>query len=200
MIKKGIFGGTFDPIHNGHLHIAYAALDTLNLDKIIFVPAGNPPLRGDKKISDAFLRYELVKLAIRKEAKFEVSSYEVNKKEVSYTCETIQHFKEKEKETKWYFIAGVDCLMELEKWKKVQVIMENCQIVVFNRPGYENEEIFQQKRFIEKKYGSEIIFMSLPAMEISSSKIKNLMQRGLNVSQYLPSNIYYAINELGLYK
>ena len=123
MIKKGIFGGTFDPIHNGHLHIAYAALDTLNLDKIVFVPAGSPPLREDKKISDAFLRYELVKLAVRKEAKFEVSSYEINKKGISYTCETIQHFKEIEKETKWYFIAGVDCLMELEKWKNVQTIM-----------------------------------------------------------------------------
>ncbi|MDV3428175.1 MAG: nicotinate-nucleotide adenylyltransferase [Bacillota bacterium] len=200
MIKKGIFGGTFDPIHNGHLHIAYAALDTLNLDKIVFVPAGSPPLREDKKVSDAFLRYELVKLAVRKEAKFEVSSYEINKKGISYTWETIQHFKEIEKETKWYFIAGVDCLMELEKWKNVQTIMENCQFVVYNRPGYENEEVFQQKRFIEKKYGREIIFMSLPAMEISSSKIKKLMQKGLNVSQYLPANVYYAINELGLYK
>lgn len=200
MIKKAIFGGTFDPIHNGHLHIAYAALDTLNLDKIVFVPTGNAPLREEKKVSDAFLRYELVKLAIRKETKFEVSSYEVNKKEISYTYETIQHFKENEKETKWYFIAGVDCLMELEKWKNVQSIIDNCQIVIYNRPGYENEEVFQQKRLIEKKYGREILFMSLPAMEISSTKIKKLMQKGLNVSQYLPANIYYAINELGLYK
>lgn len=200
MIKKGIFGGTFDPIHNGHLHIAYAALDTLNLDKIVFVPAGNPPLKESEKITDAFVRYELVNLAIAKESRFEVSSYEINKKGISYTHETISHFREMEEDTKWYFIAGVDCLMDLDRWKNVKDIMDNCEFVVYNRPGFENEEVFLQKRIIEEKYGKEIVFMSLPAMEISSSKIKKLMEKGLNVRQYIPENIYYAINELGLYK
>jgi nicotinate (nicotinamide) nucleotide adenylyltransferase len=101
-LKKAIFGGTFDPIHIGHIHIAYEALYNLNLDKIIFMPAGNPPHKNKKKITDAQIRYDLVKRAIESEEHFEISDYEINKKENSYTYETVELFSELQRNIEWY--------------------------------------------------------------------------------------------------
>ena len=93
-MKKAIFGGTFDPIHIGHVHIAYEALYNLHLDKILFMPAGNPPNKINKNITDAQIRYDLVEKAVEGENHFEISDYEINKKENSYTYETIELFSE----------------------------------------------------------------------------------------------------------
>jgi len=200
MKRKAIFGGTFDPIHNGHLHIAYEALNFLNLDKIIFMPSGNPPhkLKVDK--TDAFIRCELIKMAVRGENFFQVSDYEINRKEINYTYKTLEYFISLEPETDWYFITGVDCLMELDSWKNVDRILSGCKLVVFNRPGYERDEIFKQKLKIEKIYSEEIIFMDLPLLDISSSKIKKKIKNGDNVSYLMPNGVYNTVLELGLYK
>ncbi|MFA9399247.1 MAG: nicotinate-nucleotide adenylyltransferase, partial [Clostridiaceae bacterium] len=191
---------TFDPIHNGHLHIAYKALDTLNLDKVIFVPAGNPPLKESKKITDANLRYELVKLAIEKEKRFDISSYEIDKVGISYTYDTVKYFKELENNTKWYFIVGADCLMELDKWKNVDVIMKNSEFAVYSRPGYEKQEIYQKKKSVEDKYGKKLNVITTSTMDISSTKIKEMVKKNLSIKDYLPENVYYTIEKIGLYK
>jgi len=200
MNRKAIFGGTFDPIHNGHLHIAYEALNFLNLDKIIFMPSGNPPhkLKVDK--TDAFIRCELIKMAVRGESFFQVSDYEINRKEINYTYKTLEHFLSLEPDTDWYFITGVDCLMELDSWKNVDRILNGCKLVVFNRPGYEKEEILKQKLKIEKIYNKEIIFMDLPLLDISSSTIKKKIKNGDNVSYLMPNGVYNTVLELGLYR
>jgi len=200
MNRKAIFGGTFDPIHNGHLHIAYEALNFLNLDQIIFMPSGNPPhkLKVDK--TDAFIRCELIKMAVRGERAFQVSDYEINRKEINYTYKTLEYFISLEPDTDWYFITGVDCLMELDSWKNVDRILSSCKLVVFNRPGYEKDEILKQKLKIEKIYNKEIIFMDLPLLDISSSTIKKKIKNGDNVSYLMPNGVYNTVLELGLYK
>jgi len=200
MNRKAIFGGTFDPIHNGHLHIAYEALSFLKLDKLIFMPSGNPPhkLKIDK--TDAFIRCELIRMAIRGERLFQVSDYEINRKEVNYTYKTLEHFASLEEDTQWYFITGVDCLMELDSWKNVDRILNSSKLAVFNRPGYEKAEIIKQKDRIEKIYHKEIIFMDLPLLDISSSTIKKKVQKGNNVSYLMPQGVYNTVLELGLYK
>ena len=200
MNRKAIFGGTFDPIHNGHLHIAYEALNFLNLDQIIFMPSGNPPhkLKVDK--TDAFIRCELIKMAVRGESFFQVSDYEINRKEINYTYKTLEYFISLEPDTDWYFITGVDCLMELDSWKNVDRILNGCKLVVFNRPGYEKDEILKQKLKIEKIYNKEIIFMDLPLLDISSSIIKKKIKNGDNVSYLMPNGVYNTVLELGLYK
>ena len=200
MSRIAIFGGTFDPIHNGHLHIAYEALNFLNLDQIIFMPSGNPPhkLKVDK--TDAFIRCELIKMAVRGERAFQVSDYEINRKEINYTYKTLEHFISLEPDADWYFITGVDCLMELDSWKNVDRILSSCKLVVFNRPGYEKDEILKQKLKIEKIYNKEIIFMDLPLLDISSSTIKKKIKNGDNVSYLMPNGVYNTVLELGLYK
>ncbi|MCY6371853.1 nicotinate-nucleotide adenylyltransferase [Clostridium ganghwense] len=200
MNKNGIFGGTFDPIHNGHLHIAYEALYRLGLEKVIFIPAGNPPHKTNKGVTDAEVRFQLVKKTIEKEKKFEVSDYEIKKKNLSYTYETLKHFKLLQSQIQWYFITGVDCLMEIDSWKNVKEILDYCKFVVFNRPGYTKEDIIRQKNSIEKKYNKEIIFLDIPILEISSTQIREKIKKGENVSYLIPEKLNYLLTDMKLYR
>jgi nicotinate-nucleotide adenylyltransferase len=200
MIKKGIIGGTFDPIHNGHLYIAYEAMYRLNLNKVIFMPSGNPPHKTDKKITDGLVRYELVQDAVKNEEMFEVCDFEIKKESYSYTFETMRHFKEKEPATEWFFITGADCLRDLHKWKRVDSILDSCTLVVFNRPGQNKEQLLKEKAIIEAKYNKEIVFLDLLQLEISSSNIREAIKIGRNVSYFLPEPVYNKILRLNLYR
>lgn len=196
-MKKGIIGGTFDPLHNGHMHIAYEALEKLNLDKIVFIPAGNPPHKNN--ITDATTRYNVVEKAIKDEKYFEISDYEVLKEGLSFTYETLEYLNNKETDTKWYFICGVDCLMELESWNNVNTILELCNMVVFIRPGFNEKQIYNQREKIEKKFKKKIILLDLPQMEISSSYIRERVKKGRNVSYLVPYSVNDDIKNLNLY-
>lgn len=200
MLKKGIFGGTFDPIHNGHLNIAYEALYALKLDKVYFMPTGKPPHKNVQGVTSSILRYEMVKMAIRSEEKFEVCDYEINKKNESYTYETVFYFKKKEKETEWYFITGADCLFTLEQWKNIKSIFTNCKLVVFERKGYNKKEILEQKRYIENKYNTDIILLKAPVLEISSTDIRESIKSGKKVDFLMPTGVYNTILNFKLYK
>jgi nicotinate-nucleotide adenylyltransferase len=200
MIKKGIFGGTFDPIHNGHLHIAYEALYNLNLDGVIFMPSGSPPHKTDKVITDAQIRYTLINEVIENEKKFEISDYEISKEGLSYTYETLRHFNELEPNTQWYFITGVDCLMNLYTWKNIDDILNSCIFVVFSRDGYNKEEILIQKKEVENRYKKEIIFLELPILDISSTSIREKIKDGRNVSYLLPEKAKILIQNMNIYR
>jgi len=200
MDKKGIFGGTFDPIHNGHLNIANEALKQLDLSKILFMPSGNPPHKIKNDRVDAKIRYELIKMATWSEKRFEVSNYEIERRELSYTYITVEHFKRLEPETIWYFITGVDCLMEIDTWKNVDRILKCCKLVVFNRPGFKMKDILKEKEKNEKIYGKEIVFIDLPLLDISSREIKKKIKEGKRVDHLMPQGVYNKIIELGLYK
>lgn len=200
MIKKAIFGGTFDPIHNGHLHIAYEALYKFNLEKVIFVPSGNPPHKLNENITDANLRYTMVKKAIKQENSFCLSDYEIKNHNLSYTYKTLKYFNSLEKHTEWYFITGVDCLMDIESWKNYEQILKLCNFVVFNRPGYSVKDIESKKNKLENKYNSNIILLDIPLLDISSTNIRKSIKMGRNVSYLLPYDVYNMIKRLKLYE
>jgi nicotinate-nucleotide adenylyltransferase len=201
MKKKGIFGGTFDPIHNGHLYIAYEALNQLGLDEVIFMPSGNPPHKTQKNITDGNIRYELVKAATRCEGRFAVSDYEIRKKGLSFTYETVEFLNKAGGDgTEWYFITGADCLMDLNGWKNVDRIFNACTFVVFNRPGYDKNSLLEQKKAIESRYGKKIRFLDLLLLEISSSGIRESIRAGREVGYFLPGGVYNTVKQLGLYK
>ncbi|CAM2844451.1 nicotinate-nucleotide adenylyltransferase [Hathewaya histolytica] len=200
MLKKGIFGGTFDPIHNGHLNIAYEALHRLKMDEIYFVPTGNPPHKNLGNITSANLRYEMVKIAIRDEKAFKVSNYEIKKTNRGYTYETLEYFNNKEKNTIWYFIVGADCLFNIEDWKNTYDIFNKCILVVFGRKGYNEKELLEQKKHIEDKYNTSIIFINTPLLEISSTEIRNKINENIRVDFLMPKGVYNTIVNFNLYK
>lgn len=200
MKEKGIFGGTFDPIHNGHLHVAYEALYNLGLDEIIFIPSGNPPHKTNKEITDGKIRYDLVKKVIKNEKRFKVSDYEINKKGLSYTYETLEFFKEQEPDTQWYFITGADCLMDIYAWKNIDRIFNSCKFVVFNRSGYIKEAILKQKKLVETKLNKEILLLDIPILEISSTTIRSKLREGKSISYLVPESLSKILEEMNIYK
>ena len=117
MKRYGMMGGTFNPIHLAHLYIAYEAKETLNLDKVIFMVAGNPPHKKESPIIDSNYRYDMVKMAIKDYSGFEISDYEIQKQGYSYTYETLKYLKDQEEDVEVFFISGADSLMDIEKWK-----------------------------------------------------------------------------------
>ena len=197
MKKIGILGGTFNPIHLAHLYIAYEAKSQLKLDKVIFIPTGNPPHKKDKKILEADLRYNMVYEAIKNYEDFEISKYEVEKEGYSYTFETLKHFKAKDNEL--YFITGADCLMDIEKWKNPEEIFRLSRFVVFNRAGYNEENLKIQKNKIEEKFNTNIDFLDIIDLEISSSMIRERINDGKRVDFFLSKEVLSYIQENNIY-
>lgn len=199
-MKVGILGGTFDPIHNGHLYLAEEALHILALDKIVFMPSGNPPHKKGKSITDGSLRYEMVNAAIRDNEKFFVSSYEIDKNGFSYTYETLEYMKMSlNKDDEMYFITGADCLDQIYKWKNIDRIFNVCKFVVFYRPGFSVESLMEKKKKVEEQFKTEIIFLHLLELNISSTYIREKVRQGYNLSYIIPPSVNYIIKELNLY-
>ncbi|NLK95248.1 MAG: nicotinate-nucleotide adenylyltransferase [Clostridiales bacterium] len=198
MEKWGIIGGTFDPIHIAHLYIAEVAMKKLNLEKVIFMPAGSPPHKTDRRITEASLRLEMVNAAIKGKKGFEVSDYEIQNKGMSYTYKTLEYFNNKKREI--YFIVGSDCLMNLHKWREVDKIFSLCKLVVVTRPGFSKSELIKKKIEFEEKYNGEIIFLEVEGKDISSTEIKEYIKEGLEIEKLLPKEVIEIINKKGLYR
>lgn len=201
MKRYGIVGGTFDPIHNAHLYIAYEAKQQLNLDKVIFMPAGIQPFKIKNKVTDSDLRYSMIKMAIEPYDEFTVSSYEIEQQGISFTYKTLEHLKESfEEDDEIFFISGADCLISIERWKEVSKIFSLCTFVVFTRGGFDINEIRKKKKEVEKIYGKEILVLELKELEISSTDIRKRVREGRKIDFFVPEKINKFIKENNLYK
>lgn len=166
----GILGGTFDPIHNGHLNIALAAYKNLNLNKVIFVPTGVSYMKYG--VSDKLSRYEMTQIAIEDYDFFEISNVEINREGNTYTCDTIKYFKDIYPKEKLYFIIGTDSLFVLTKWKDYDYIFSNCTICVSHRT---DENMHKEKEYAEElnQNGADIIFVESNVIDVSSTEIRD---------------------------
>ena len=197
MKRYGMMGGTFNPIHLAHLYIAYEAKEELNLDKIIFMVAGNPPHKKESKIIDSKYRYNMVQKAIEGYEGFEISDYEIKKNGYSYTYETLNALKEDD--LKLYFIAGADSLMDIEKWKNTKEVLNSCTFVVFNRGEFNRETLKSQKEYLENKYQAEIVLLDIMSIDISSTIIRKRIKEEKKVDFFLPNKVLEYINYNNLY-
>ena len=195
-IRLGLMGGTFDPIHYGHLVTAEAARDQYQLDEVIFVPTGNPPHKRDKIISDADDRMMMCILATISNPYFQVSDIEVKREGFSYTYETVQKFLELyDNCCEIFFITGCDAVLEICTWKNVDLLMDNCTIIAASRPGFvlENaEDIFET---LKKK----VFFMEVPALAISSTDIRQRVRMGNPIKYLLPDAVENYLIKRRLY-
>lgn len=200
-IKIGIMGGTFDPIHYGHLLAAEVARTEFNLDKVIFVPAGKPPHKQQQKITDSEHRYRMTVLATSSNPGFEVSRLEVDKEELAYSIDTVKDFKRiYGKDSVIYFITGADAVLELLTWYKIQELLTLCKFIAVTRPGFDKSEMEQMIGEVASKYNGEIACIEAPLLEISSTDIRERIKAGKSVKYLLPEAVEEYIAENRLYK
>lgn len=199
--RIGVMGGTFDPIHYGHLAAAEAARAELGLSKVIFVPAGNPPHKQSQIIADSEHRYLMTVLATSSNPCFEVSRIEVDKDELSYTVDTVKDLLRIYGEgSEIYFITGADAVLELLTWYKIQELLTLCRFIAVTRPGFDKRELEQKIGEITSKYDGEIICIEVPLLSISSTDIRERSRNGKPVKYLLPEAVEEYIDKNGLYK
>jgi nicotinate-nucleotide adenylyltransferase len=190
-MKVGVFGGTFDPIHNGHLITAAAVKKIRGLDKIFFIPSYIAPHKIDKVSSSPDHRIEMIKLAIEGIPYFEYSDYEINKEGVSYTIDTLKFLKNKYPDIE--LIIGYDNLLDFKTWKEPDKILKLVKLVVLKRE-VENEPIEKDIYY----HSSEII--ETPIIDISSTLIRNRVRNNLSINLLVPDNVKEYIYRFNLYK
>jgi nicotinate-nucleotide adenylyltransferase len=201
MLLVGIMGGTFNPIHNGHLIIANEVLNQMNLDKIFFIPVGRPPHKNISEIASAQDRFNMVKLAINDNKKFEALDIEVKRTGFTYTIDTLKTLNKLYGNYKFFFIIGYDTLKELHTWKQIDEIHNYCSFVVVNRNS-EKDDILDLITNYRKKYNLDIRFISIPNIDISSSVIRDKLKNQKSIQYYVPSEVekYIYVNNLYLNK
>ncbi len=201
IIKKiGIMGGTFDPIHVGHLLLAETALSEEKLDGIMFLPSGQPYMKKENGVSDSFHRLQMVKLAIADNPSFFVSDMEISRTGNTYTCDTLEKIKQEKPLNESYFIMGADCLYTIEKWKNPQKIFDYCTILTAVRNGIDNSLIHERCNYLTSKYHAKIRLLSFPETAISSTHIKQLIKDGKSIRYMVPETVRKYIEENGLYR
>ncbi len=142
----------------------------------------------------------MVGLAIQGHEGFSISDYEINKKGFSFTYETLKYFSEIYKDSHLYFISGADCLINIYKWKNVADIFKRATLVVFNRPGFSKEDILAQKKKVEEDFNTEIIFLDVEPLEISSTDIRKAVKNQDEITDIIPKPVMNFIKEHNLYK
>jgi nicotinate-nucleotide adenylyltransferase len=188
-MKIGILGGTFNPIHIGHLILAEEAREKLALDKIIFVPAYLPPHKDNADIAPAKQRLEMVKVAIRTNRKFSVSDIEIKRDGRSYTIDTLRAFKEIYPRDELYFIIGSDLLKYLDEWKELKDIIAMVKFIAATRPGYALEKI-----------PSYISTLPIRAVDVSGFEIREAIRQGKSFRYLVPEAVFRYICKKRLYQ
>ncbi len=198
--KIGIIGGTFDPIHNGHLLMAENSRKAFSLDKIIFIPAGIPPHKKDKNISSNVHRYNMTLLAINNNKHYFLSDIELKREGISFTVDTIKHLKSIFSGAELYFIMGSDSLLQIEKWKDYEELLSLCNFIVAKRPNYDDEQLKRKVDNLNSLYKSFIYIVEGPVLDVSSSDIRNKVQRGESITYLVPNPVEEYIYKHELYK
>ena len=186
-----IFGGTFNPIHKGHMCLAKQAKKTLKLDKIVFVPAYIPPHKSSQGIIGADKRFHMIELAISGKPDFSVSRCEISKKKKVYSVDTVAHFKKAfPKNTQLFFLAGADSLKGLNWWKESDRLIGLCEFVAFSRPGFE----------LDTKKTPRIKAIKMAALDISSTGVRERIKEDRSIAGLVPKAVADYIKQKSLYR
>jgi len=213
-VKLGLFGGTFNPIHSGHIKAAEQVTEMLNLHGICFIPSNIPPHKENNDLAESAHRYKMVELAIEDHKNFSVSDYEITKKQKCYTIDTLRHFKHEYPDDELYFIVGHDIFEPIETWKDYKDLFELANFIVISRPGFTDAEqalplaieddfryYKQQSQIIYFKHKNSnlIIRIEIEGLDISSSQIRQNIRTGKLIDKLVPPKVQQYIFDHNLY-
>ena len=191
-MRIGLFGGSFDPIHNAHLKLALYAKKEFRLDRIIFVPARVPPHKKHKELAKAGDRIKMIGAAIRPYPVMRVSTYETDRKTTTYSYQTARYFRKKYPGAELFFLIGSDSLNELKTWRNIEGLAKLCRFIVAKRKGY----LLDKKN----KYLGPALFIKKQIENVSATKARSLAKKGSSLKRFLPRPVEKYIVKRKLYK
>ena len=200
-IRAGIMGGTFDPIHMGHLILAERAKEQFHLDTVYFMPAGNPPHKRNRAgRADDEQRTEMVRLAIKSNPHFRLSLFEMNSDGFSYTYRTLEKLDREYPDTDFYFIMGADSLVDFDTWKEPQRIADAAHLVVatINEMDPDAFDALLQQR--QAQFHGDFLRLDTPNLDISSKHLREMIRSGESVRYYVPDEVREYIELNGIYR
>ena len=189
--KIGLFFGSFNPVHNGHLMLANYIVEYTDLDSIWFVVSPQNPFKEENSLLQDFHRHDMLKMAVKDDTRFEVCDIEFNMPKPSYTIDTLNRLAELYPDAEFYLICGMDNLACFDKWKKYQDILDNYNIIVYPRKGYDGGELINHK---------SVHIINAPEIEISSTFIRNAVAENKDVRHFMPETSYKYMTDMNFYK
>lgn len=199
-MRLGIFGGTFDPVHIGHLVAAQVSLEQAGLDKVLFMPAGVNPLKVGRSIREGKDRLAMVRLAIEGAPKFEACDWELTRPGPSFTVDTLEHFQQLYPQAELFLIIGADNLQILPKWRAVDRILEIATILAVTRPGFDLTTSAETVLALRTDLSDRVRYVDIPGLNISSTCIRERMLKNLSVEHLVPSKVIRYSKENSLYE
>lgn len=200
MRKIGILGGTFDPIHNAHLVLAECSYEQFGLESVWFMPSKNPPHKQLQYIEAKEHRSNMVKLAVKDNAHFELSDFELSRPGLTFTADTLSVLRREYDDVEFYFIIGEDSLFNFENWKRPDQIFELAQIIVARRGIYEDNIIKDKIIYLEDKYQTDSIkLLESPISNMASQLIRDNIKNGKSIKYYVPKDVEQYIYDNKLY-
>lgn len=188
VMRVGILGGTFDPIHIGHLIAASSVYEALNLDSVVFIPAGDPWQKRDRELSPGQQRLEMVKLATENDARFQVSDVEIARSGPTYAVDTVREWKRLNPSDELFWIVGSDALSGIPSWHEWEAFVSEVTIVAVNRVGQNDSVPF------------DFISVDMPEVRISATELRDRFTNGLDTQYLVPKNVSQYISDQGLYQ
>jgi nicotinate-nucleotide adenylyltransferase len=212
-VRIGVFGGSFDPIHLGHLRAAEEAREALALDRVLFVPAANPPHKPTRKLADGALRLEMTRLAVADHPAFVVSTIELERGGVSYSVDTLEEIRRTEGDASLFFLVGVDAFREIHLWRDVTRLFELAHVVVVRRPpaplevSVDHLPIAAREAFCydpvtrshRHRSGTSLSFLSITGLDVSATSIRSALRAQRSIRYLVPSAVERFIAERRLY-
>jgi nicotinate-nucleotide adenylyltransferase len=195
--RLGVMGGTFDPIHHGHLVTAEMALWQFELDEVVFVPTGQPWMKEDQEVSEAEHRYLMTVIATSSNPRFSVSRIEIERQGPTYTVETLQQLRrEAEEPIDLFFITGADAMLEILHWKDPGEVLAEANFIAATRPGYDLARFQKEAPTSHPK----VSVMDIPALAISSTDIRRRVRQGEPIRYLVPEGVQTYIQKVRLYR
>lgn len=195
----GIMGGTFDPIHNGHIEMAKKCLEYFELDEVIFLPAGDPPHKQGYAVTDKHKRLEMTRLAVKDMPGFSVSDIEIERQGYTYTIDSLRELGGLYKDARFFYIIGADTLSELYTWKDIEEVARLTKFLVVGRSNIPVSALHNAAARVREDFGGQLLDAQFTGPDMSSTLIRDLARKGMALEGYVPAEVARYIRENNIY-